>query len=58
MSWLELDRQLRAQGVGIGGNYGQLAGRVFRIGHMGTQADESLVNQTLEALSRALHAVG
>lgn len=54
LGWAELDRRLRERGVGVGGNYGPLAGRVFRLGHMGSQADEMLVKQTLEALAEAL----
>lgn len=54
MGWPELDRRLRLRGVGVGGNYGPLAGKVFRLGHMGTQADERLVRQTLDALAAAL----
>ncbi len=54
LGWAELDRRLRDQGVGVGGNYGVLAGKLFRLGHMGTQADETLVRQTLEALAKAL----
>lgn len=54
LGWQELDRRLRERGVGVGGNYGILAGKVFRLGHMGTQANERLVQQTLEALREAL----
>jgi len=54
ISWQELDRRLRERGVGVGGNYGPLAGKVFRLGHMGTQASEELVAQTLYALGEAL----
>jgi aspartate aminotransferase-like enzyme len=54
ISWEELDRRLRARGVGVGGNYGPLAGKVFRLGHMGIQAREELVQQALEALAKAL----
>lgn len=54
LGWTELDRRLRERGVGVGGNYGPLAGKVFRLGHMGSQADEVLVKQTLEALAEAL----
>jgi len=53
-SWPELDRRLRERGVGVGGNYGPLAGKVFRLGHMGSQADERLVGQTIDALADAL----
>lgn len=54
IEWAELDRRLRRRGVGVGGSFGPLAGKVFRLGHMGTQADDRLVAQTLEALAEAL----
>ncbi|MHB1134510.1 MAG: pyridoxal-phosphate-dependent aminotransferase family protein [Chloroflexota bacterium] len=54
IGWTELDRRLRRRGVGVGGNYGELAGKVFRLGHMGSQAREELVAETLSALREAL----
>jgi aspartate aminotransferase-like enzyme len=51
MGWQSLNDRLRRQGVVLSGNYAPLAGKVFRIGHMGSQADETLVQQTLAALS-------
>ncbi|MHB1006858.1 MAG: pyridoxal-phosphate-dependent aminotransferase family protein [Chloroflexota bacterium] len=54
MTWEELDGRLRRRGVAVGGNYGPLAGKVFRLGHMGTQADEHLMAETLAALGEAL----
>lgn len=54
IGWTELDRRLRQRGVGFGGSYGPLADKVFRIGHMGTQASEELVAQAVEALRDSL----
>ena len=54
IAWETLDARLRRRGVGVGGNYGPLAGKVFRLGHMGTQANEGLVRQALEALRESL----
>jgi aspartate aminotransferase-like enzyme len=54
LGWAELDRRLRRRGVGVGGNYGPLEGRVFRVGHMGTQADDGLVRAALEAIGESL----
>lgn len=54
LGWAELDRRLRARGVVRGGSYGPLAGRVFRIGHMGGQADPELVGRAMAALAEAL----
>jgi aspartate aminotransferase-like enzyme len=34
-TWSEFDRALRKHGVLVGGSYGDLTDRVFRIGHMG-----------------------
>jgi aspartate aminotransferase-like enzyme len=54
LGWPELDRRLRAQGMVVGGNYGELAGKVFRIGHMGTQATDDLLVRGTAALRAAL----
>jgi aspartate aminotransferase-like enzyme len=54
MTWRELDERLRLRGVVVGGNYGPLADKVFRIGHMGIQADERLMAETLAALEDAV----
>jgi len=54
LGWEELDRQLRARGMGAGGSLGPLAGRVFRIGHMGTQADLALVDQGMDVIAQVL----
>ncbi|OEU64439.1 MAG: aminotransferase [Desulfobacterales bacterium PC51MH44] len=55
MTWPELDARLREHGLVVGGSYGQLAGKVFRLGHMGTQADKELVKQALNILARITH---
>jgi aspartate aminotransferase-like enzyme len=52
--WPTLDQQLRARGMVVGGNYGPLAGKVFRIGHMGSQADQVLVQQGMDVLEEVL----
>jgi len=53
-TWAELDGALRAHGMVVGGNYGDLAGKVFRIGHMGSQADEALVARGMDVLAIVL----
>ncbi len=53
-TWKGLDTGLRSHGVAVGGNYGPLAGKVFRIGHMGSQADMALVNQGMDVLAEVL----
>ena len=54
LEWEDLDRRLREQGVGLGGSLGPLAGKVFRVGHMGVQANRSLVDQGMDVLARIL----
>jgi aspartate aminotransferase-like enzyme len=48
--WPTLDKELRKHGLVVGGNYDPLAGKVFRIGHMGTQANKKLVKQALDII--------
>ncbi len=55
MSWKKLDESLRMRGVVVGGNYGCLAGKVFRIGHMGSQADMALVKEAMDILESVVH---
>lgn len=54
MSWKKLDTRLRERGLVVGGNYGCLAGKVFRIGHMGSQADLKLVEKAMDVLEEVL----
>jgi aspartate aminotransferase-like enzyme len=53
-TWTALDRALREQGMVVGGSYGPLAGKVFRIGHMGNQASRDLVEQGMDVLEQVL----
>ena len=53
-TWERLDAALRSHGMVVGGNYGPLAGKVFRIGHMGSQANMALVNQGMDVLAEVL----
>lgn len=54
ITWEAFDAALRRQGLVVGGNYGPLAGKVFRIGHMGSQANRTLVEQACDAIEKAL----
>ena len=53
-TWSEFDSSLRKNGLIVGGNYGRLSGKVFRIGHMGTQADCKLVTQGMEIIKQVI----
>ena len=53
-TWPEFDEALRARGLAVGGIYGKLAGRVFRIGHMGSQADYNLVREGMSIIREVL----
>jgi len=52
--WPRLDAALRAEGMGVGGSYGPLAGQVFRIGHMGAQASHELIHRGMDVLEHVL----
>lgn len=53
--WPTFDRALRTHGVVVGGNYGPLAGKVFRVGHMGTQADQALVQRGMDVVEHIIN---
>jgi aspartate aminotransferase-like enzyme len=53
-TWEALDARLREHGMVVGGSYGPLAGKVFRIGHMGTQADRVLVGRGMDVLAEVI----
>ncbi|MGL5683673.1 MAG: pyridoxal-phosphate-dependent aminotransferase family protein [Marinifilaceae bacterium] len=54
MTWQELDTAMREKGIVLGGNYGCLDGEVFRIGHMGSQANKNWVKETMDTLAEIL----
>jgi aspartate aminotransferase-like enzyme len=54
MSWPDFDTAARKRGLVVGGSYGQLAGKVFRLGHMGSQADKKLVQRALDVIADVL----
>lgn len=56
LTWTEFDNKLRQNGLVVGGSYGPLAGKVFRLGHMGSQADLQLVHQALDVIERTVRA--
>ncbi len=52
--WAEFDASLRSEGLVVGGSYGPLAGKVFRLGHMGSQADRILVDRALDIIEEKI----
>jgi len=54
ITWPDFDAKLRGQGLVVAGSYGPLTDKVFRLGHMGTQADMDLVARALEVIRKAL----
>ena len=53
-TWETWDRRLRERGLVAAGSYGPLAEKVFRLGHMGSQADMALIKQALDVIAGAL----
>jgi aspartate aminotransferase-like enzyme len=54
ISWPDLDQRLRQKGMVVAGSYGPLAGKVFRLGHMGSQADMALMQRAMAVLGSVL----
>jgi aspartate aminotransferase-like enzyme len=54
-TYTRLDGALRQHGMAVGGSYGPLAGKVFRIGHMGSQADLALVERGMDLLEKVIN---
>ncbi len=54
VSWPALQASLRKKGVSVGGSYGAYTGRVLRLGHMGTQAHDWIVDGAIDALLAAV----
>ena len=54
-TWKEFDNSLRSRGLVVGGNYGRLSGKVFRIGHMGSQAKKYLVEKAMGIIKSVLN---
>lgn len=54
LPWNKLNKSLIENGLILGGSFGPLAEKVFRIGHMGSQADFNLINRAIEILKASL----
>lgn len=52
--WADLDTRFREKGLVVGGSYGPLADKVFRLGHMGNQARMELVQRALEVIQQVI----
>jgi len=57
MAWPEFNLQLRGRGLVVGGSYGPMADKVFRLGHMGSQADIKLVGQALDIIESVVREI-
>ncbi|MRS05194.1 alanine--glyoxylate aminotransferase family protein, partial [bacterium] len=56
-SWEILDRSFREYGLVVGGNYGPLTGKVFRLGHMGHQANMLLAHKVIEVMEKVFKSL-
>jgi aspartate aminotransferase-like enzyme len=54
IEWAELDRRFREHGLVVGGSYGPLTGKVFRLGHMGSQAHMDLLGRALDVIEQVM----
>ncbi len=54
VTWPDWKQRLRDRGLIVTGSFGPMAGKVFRLGHMGTQADDAMVGKALAAIKDAL----
>lgn len=53
-SWPEWQAALKERGLIVAGSFGPMAGKVFRLGHMGTQANAELMQAALSAIGDSL----
>jgi aspartate aminotransferase-like enzyme len=58
INWPEFDAKLRAEGLVVAGSYGPMTDKIFRLGHMGTQADMGLLSQALDVINMVLENDG
>ena len=52
--WPDWRAALAERGLYVGGSLGPLAGKVFRMGHMGTQADADAMTSALAVMKDIL----
>ncbi len=53
-TWQQWQQNLREQGLVVGGSFGPMTNKVFRLGHMGSQAHSALVEQALRVMEKVL----
>jgi aspartate aminotransferase-like enzyme len=53
-TWPEFDAGLRKHGLVVGGSLGPMENKVFRLGHMGSQANFELVKKSLDIIQKVL----
>lgn len=53
-NWLEWNQRLLQHGLVCAGSSGPMYNKVFRLGHMGTQAQESLINQAIKVIASVI----
>lgn len=53
-TWKQLDQAFRKKGLVAAGSYGPLDGKIFRLGHMGTQADKELVAKAMDVVEEVI----
>ncbi len=53
-TWHAWRQQLKSAGLAVAGSFGPMQDKVFRLGHMGEQADMDLLRQALAIIARLL----
>ncbi len=53
-TWPDFDARLRKHGLVVGGSLGPMENKVFRLGHMGSQADMKLLEKALVIIDKVL----
>ncbi len=53
-TWEQWQQALADQGLAVAGSFGPMQGKVFRIGHMGSQAHTHLVEQCLQIIAKVM----
>ena len=54
-TWPEWRDALAARGLIVGGSFGPMNGKVFRLGHMGPQANAAKIDAALEVMAQTLN---